>query len=183
MCKICIAQCLVVVIFPWCNANLSTFSRDAMRILCLSLAGRWWHAEWEMDQLHLWSWVSHTVELPTSFNVPAVIIVPWRIIRWGKGYWGVPHLAENLPVSPAPPPHLTLILFLIKACPPPPPTIWDLFLKIWKKNYTVLHQFWQHLGLNTVSERLVSCLRGYYSPSLKLACFVCYLKITIIYFF
>ena len=27
------------------GAWLSTFSRDAMRIMCLSLAGRWWRAE------------------------------------------------------------------------------------------------------------------------------------------
>ena len=40
MCKICIAR-------RW----LSTFSRDAMRILCLSLAGRWWRAERETGQL------------------------------------------------------------------------------------------------------------------------------------
>ena len=30
---------------------MSTFSRDAMRILCLSLAGRWWRAECETGQL------------------------------------------------------------------------------------------------------------------------------------
>ena len=41
MCKICIARRL-----------LSTFSHDAMRILCLSLAGSWWRAEWETGQLH-----------------------------------------------------------------------------------------------------------------------------------
>ena len=29
------------------SAWLSTFSRDAMRIMCFSLAGRWWRAEWE----------------------------------------------------------------------------------------------------------------------------------------
>ena len=33
------------------GAWLSTFSRDAMRILCLSLAGRWWRTEWETGQL------------------------------------------------------------------------------------------------------------------------------------
>ena len=32
------------------GAWLSTFSRDPMRILCLSLAGRWWCAEWEMGE-------------------------------------------------------------------------------------------------------------------------------------
>ena len=30
---------------------LSTFSRDAMRILCLSQAGRWWRAEFETGEL------------------------------------------------------------------------------------------------------------------------------------
>ena len=40
MCKICIARRLVVDI-----------SRDSMRILCLSLAGRWWRAECETGQL------------------------------------------------------------------------------------------------------------------------------------
>ena len=39
---------------------LSTFSRDAMRILCLSLAGRWWRPECETGQLErfntLWKW-------------------------------------------------------------------------------------------------------------------------------
>ena len=40
MCKICIAR-----------AWMSTFSRDAMQILCLSLAGRWWRAECETSQL------------------------------------------------------------------------------------------------------------------------------------
>ena len=33
------------------GAWLSTFSRDAMRILCLSLAGRWWRAECELGEL------------------------------------------------------------------------------------------------------------------------------------
>ena len=33
------------------GAWLSTFSRDAMRIICLSLAGRWWRAEWETGLL------------------------------------------------------------------------------------------------------------------------------------
>ena len=32
------------------GAWLSTFSRDAMRILCLSLAGRWWPAECETGE-------------------------------------------------------------------------------------------------------------------------------------
>ena len=40
MCKICIARRWVVDI-----------SRDAMQILCLSRAGRWWRAEWEMGEL------------------------------------------------------------------------------------------------------------------------------------
>ena len=40
MCKICIARRLVVDI-----------SCDAMRILCLSLAGRWWRAECETGEL------------------------------------------------------------------------------------------------------------------------------------
>ena len=40
MCKIYIARHLVVDI-----------SRDAMQILCLSLAGRWWRAECEMGHL------------------------------------------------------------------------------------------------------------------------------------
>ena len=30
---------------------LSTFSSDALRILCLSLVGRWWRAEWETGEL------------------------------------------------------------------------------------------------------------------------------------
>ena len=30
---------------------LSTFSRDAMRILYLSLARHWWHVEWETGEL------------------------------------------------------------------------------------------------------------------------------------
>ena len=34
------------------GAWLSTFSRDAMRIMCLSLAGRWWRAEWETGLLN-----------------------------------------------------------------------------------------------------------------------------------
>ena len=33
------------------GAWLSTFSRDAMRIMCLSLAGHWWRAEWETGLL------------------------------------------------------------------------------------------------------------------------------------
>ena len=33
------------------GAWLSTFSGDAMRIMCLSLAGRWWRAEWETGLL------------------------------------------------------------------------------------------------------------------------------------
>ena len=33
------------------GAWLSTFSRDAMRIICLSLVGRWWRAEWETGLL------------------------------------------------------------------------------------------------------------------------------------
>ena len=35
----------------WRGAWLSTFPRDAMRIMCLSLAGRWWRAEWETGLL------------------------------------------------------------------------------------------------------------------------------------
>ena len=31
---------------------LSTFSRDAVRILCLSLAGHWWCPKCEMGQLY-----------------------------------------------------------------------------------------------------------------------------------
>ena len=43
MCKICILR----------GAWLLTFSRDAMRILCLSLAGRWWRAECETRELQI----------------------------------------------------------------------------------------------------------------------------------
>ena len=35
------------------GAWLSTFSRDAMRILCLSLAGRWCRAELETGELKI----------------------------------------------------------------------------------------------------------------------------------
>ena len=35
------------------GAWLSTFSRDATRIMCLSLAGRWWRAEWETGLLFI----------------------------------------------------------------------------------------------------------------------------------
>ena len=34
---------------------MSTFSRDAMRILCLSLAGRWWRAEWETGEFGIFT--------------------------------------------------------------------------------------------------------------------------------
>ena len=35
------------------SAWLLTFSRDAMRILCLSLAGRWWRAECYTGELEI----------------------------------------------------------------------------------------------------------------------------------
>ena len=40
-----------VLLFILRGAWLSTFSRDAMHIMCLFLAGRWWRAEWETGLL------------------------------------------------------------------------------------------------------------------------------------
>ena len=42
-------MCKIVLRGAW----LSTFSRDAMRILCLSLAGRWWRAESETGEFDI----------------------------------------------------------------------------------------------------------------------------------
>ena len=73
MCKICIARRLVVDI-----------SRDAMRILCLSLAGRWWRSECELGQFNdfqvytSWNYL-HTC---TTYSRVAMISTYWLKTRW-----------------------------------------------------------------------------------------------------
>ena len=80
MCKICIPWRLVVKI-----------SRDAMRILCLSLAGRWWRAEWETGQLiksHYWGHTLHKLYVMHSKkteNKSPRPIFEIRAIEFGKG--------------------------------------------------------------------------------------------------
>ena len=67
-----------------------------------------------------------------------------------SGGLGVPHLVTSTPIW-------HLYPFFGPELPPPPP-IWDLSPKIWKKEKTnkkqtnkhFLHQFWQYLGLKQV---------------------------------
>ena len=68
-----------------------------------------------------------------------------------KGGGGSP--VKNLPI----PPHLTLIPFFGPELVSPPSPL--RFVLKFEQNNTVLHQFQQHLGLKTVLESFISCLK------------------------
>ena len=53
---------------------LSTFSRDAIQILCLSLAGRWWRAEWETGQLNKFALVYVNFKEKNYAGYPSIMI-------------------------------------------------------------------------------------------------------------
>ena len=92
-----------------------------------------WVATLKFSHFEFHTSVAVDLQPPTAFFV--------FFLSWG------PHTAENWPI-----PHLKLVPFLE---PELVPSHWDLSLKIWKQTNqtnTVLHQFWQHLGLKTVSE-------------------------------
>ena len=64
---------LYCVTFVLRRAWLSTFSRDAMRIMCLSLAGRWWRPKWETGLLDR----SCIIDWPGSLCLCQVVDTHW----------------------------------------------------------------------------------------------------------